>query len=143
MITLRPRHYLATLIGLSCATFPSLNWAADTLTSATTATTATTATNKTAANTASANTTSASDAGQTQNDTMVVTAAEQTRQAPGVSVITAEDIAKHPPANDLSDIIRTQPGVNLTGNTSNGPRGEVSSVTAVTSRPVSRAAAKR
>lgn len=54
---------------------------------------------------------------------MVVTAAEQTRQAPGVSVITAEDIAKRPPANDLSDIIRTQPGVNLTGNSSSGQRG--------------------
>ena len=28
----------------------------------------------------------------------------------GVSIITAEDIAKRPPSNDLSQIIRTMPG---------------------------------
>ncbi|WP_033569115.1 TonB-dependent siderophore receptor [Dickeya undicola] len=129
MIKRQPCHYLATLIGLSCATFPNLSWAADTATTATsvtsaaTTTSAATITNKTAANTVSTDTSSVGDAAQTQSDTMVVTAAEQTRQAPGVSVITAEDIAKHPPANDLSDIIRTQPGVNLTGNSTSGQRG--------------------
>ncbi|TDN53669.1 FepA family TonB-dependent siderophore receptor [Azoarcus indigens] len=51
------------------------------------------------------------------------TAEETLKQAPGVSVITAEDIEKRPPANDLSDIIRRMPGVNLTGNSSTGARG--------------------
>ncbi|MDR2032452.1 MAG: FepA family TonB-dependent siderophore receptor [Azoarcus sp.] len=51
------------------------------------------------------------------------TAEEELKQAPGVSTITAEDIEKRPPANDLSDIIRRMPGVNLTGNTSTGARG--------------------
>lgn len=60
---------------------------------------------------------------QNSGDTMVVTAAEQTRQAPGVSVITREDIQRRPPANDLSEIIRTMPGVNLTGNSTSGSRG--------------------
>jgi len=56
---------------------------------------------------------------------MVVTrsAEEQLKQQPGVSVITAEDIAKDPPVNDLSDIIRKMPGVNLTGNSATGSRG--------------------
>ncbi|MFC3396629.1 TonB-dependent siderophore receptor [Brenneria rubrifaciens] len=57
------------------------------------------------------------------DDTIVITAAEQTRQAPGVSVITAEDISKRPPANDLSELIRTMPGVNLSGNSNSGSRG--------------------
>jgi len=56
-------------------------------------------------------------------DTMVVTAAEQNLQAPGVSTITAEEIRKNPPARDLSEIIRTMPGVNLTGNSTSGQRG--------------------
>ncbi|QEI08345.1 TonB-dependent siderophore receptor [Pigmentiphaga aceris] len=51
------------------------------------------------------------------------TAEEEIKQAPGSSIITAEDIRKRPPANDLSDIIRTMPGVNLTGNSSSGQRG--------------------
>ena len=54
---------------------------------------------------------------------IVATAKEETKQAPGVSVITAEDIKKRPPANDLSQIIRTMPGVNLTGNSTSGQRG--------------------
>ncbi|BCQ61657.1 hypothetical protein PBOI14_34070 [Pseudomonas sp. Boi14] len=41
---------------------------------------------------------------------VIATAKEETKQAPGVSVITAEDIQKRPPANDLSQIIRTMPG---------------------------------
>jgi ferric enterobactin receptor len=51
------------------------------------------------------------------------TAEEELKQAPGVSTITAEDIEKRPPTNDLSEIIRTMPGVNLTGNSSTGARG--------------------
>ncbi|MGV8242261.1 TonB-dependent receptor plug domain-containing protein, partial [Pseudomonas aeruginosa] len=35
----------------------------------------------------------------------------------------AADIRKRPPVNDLSEIIRTMPGVNLTGNSSSGQRG--------------------
>ncbi|MDP1020152.1 TonB-dependent receptor plug domain-containing protein, partial [Klebsiella pneumoniae] len=41
----------------------------------------------------------------------------------GVSTITAEEIRKHPPARDVSELIRTQPGVNLTGNSTSGQRG--------------------
>lgn len=55
--------------------------------------------------------------------TLMVTAAQQTLQAPGVSTITADEIKKHPPARDLSEIIRTMPGVNLTGNSTSGQRG--------------------
>ena len=58
-----------------------------------------------------------------QTQTVLGTAQEEIKQAPGVSIITAEDIKKRPPANDLSDIIRTMPGVNLTGNSSSGQRG--------------------
>ncbi len=58
-----------------------------------------------------------------ETQTVVATALEETKQAPGVSVITAEDLKKRPPANDLSQIIRTMPGVNLTGNSTSGQRG--------------------
>lgn len=51
------------------------------------------------------------------------TAEEELKQAPGVSLITAEDIKKRPPVNDLSDIIRKMPGVNLTGNSATGQYG--------------------
>ncbi len=56
-------------------------------------------------------------------DTLVVTAAVQNLQAPGVSTITADEIKKRPPARDVSEIIRTMPGVNLTGNSTSGQRG--------------------
>ena len=56
-------------------------------------------------------------------DTMVITAAEQNLQAPGVSTITADEIRKNPPARDVAEIIRTMPGVNLTGNSTSGQRG--------------------
>jgi ferric enterobactin receptor len=55
--------------------------------------------------------------------TVLGTAEDSARQALGASTITAEDIAKRPPANDLSEIIRTMPGVNLTGNSTSGQRG--------------------
>ncbi|WP_369788708.1 TonB-dependent siderophore receptor [Rouxiella sp. WC2420] len=60
---------------------------------------------------------------QEPGDTITVTAKQQTLQAPGVSVITEDEIKKHPPARDLSEIIRTMPGVNLTGNSTSGQRG--------------------
>ncbi|MFC7335419.1 TonB-dependent siderophore receptor [Rhodocista pekingensis] len=55
--------------------------------------------------------------------TVVDTAEEELKQAPGVSIITAEEIARRPPANDLSEVIRRMPGVNLTGNSSSGQYG--------------------
>lgn len=55
--------------------------------------------------------------------TLMVTAEQQNLQAPGVSTITAGEIKKRPPARDLSEIIRTMPGVNLTGNSTSGQRG--------------------
>ncbi|MCQ4160516.1 FepA family TonB-dependent siderophore receptor [Roseomonas sp. GC11] len=54
---------------------------------------------------------------------VVATAEQELKQAPGVSVITGEDIRRMPPANDISEIIRTMPGVNLTGNSSSGQYG--------------------
>lgn len=60
-----------------------------------------------------------------QLDTIEVlgTAQEELKQAAGVSIITADDIKKSPPVNDISEILRKQPGVNLTGNSSSGARG--------------------
>ncbi|MBK0000444.1 TonB-dependent siderophore receptor [Erwinia sp. S38] len=57
------------------------------------------------------------------DNTLVVTAREQTLQAPGVSIIDSEAIKKHPIQRDVSELIRTMPGVNLTGNSSSGQRG--------------------
>lgn len=58
------------------------------------------------------------------DDTLVLGTAEETlKQSLGVSVITADDIARKPPANDISEIIRTMPGANLTGNSTSGQRG--------------------
>jgi ferric enterobactin receptor len=58
-----------------------------------------------------------------ENTRVLGTAEEELKQAPGVSIITAEDIKKRPPVNDLSEIIRREPGVNLTGNSTSGARG--------------------
>ncbi len=55
--------------------------------------------------------------------TVTATAEEALRQATGVSLIPAQEIAKQPPANDLSQIVRTMPGVNLTGNSPSGQFG--------------------
>lgn len=55
--------------------------------------------------------------------TVLGTAEEALKQAPGVSTITAEDIKKRPVSNDISELVRTMPGVNLTGNSSSGQRG--------------------
>lgn len=59
----------------------------------------------------------------TQLDRVIVNAEQELKQTPGASTITAADIQKSPPATDVSDIIRTMPGVNLTGNSSSGQRG--------------------
>lgn len=56
-------------------------------------------------------------------DTVYVTAERQVQQQLGVSKISADDIAKRPVANDISELLRTMPGVNLTGNTATGQRG--------------------
>ncbi|MFK8330381.1 FepA family TonB-dependent siderophore receptor [Pseudomonas sp. BJa5] len=58
-----------------------------------------------------------------ENTRVLGTAEEELKQAPGVSIITADDIKKRPPVNDLSEIIRREPGVNLTGNSTSGARG--------------------
>ena len=47
------------------------------------------------------------------------TAEEEVKEALGVSVITADEIARRPPVNDLSDIVRREPGV------SSNARGKV------------------
>ncbi|WP_252271037.1 TonB-dependent siderophore receptor [Pseudomonas subflava] len=60
---------------------------------------------------------------QLEETRVLGTAEEELKQAPGVSIITAEDIRKLPPTNDLSEIIRREPGVNLTGNSTSGSRG--------------------
>ncbi len=51
------------------------------------------------------------------------TAEEALLQAPGVSTINKQALEERPPANDLAEIIRTMPGVNLTGNSSSGAYG--------------------
>ena len=56
-------------------------------------------------------------------DTIIITAEQQLQQSLGVSKITADDIAKRPVTNDISEIVRTMPGVNLTGNSASGQRG--------------------
>ncbi|WP_347303222.1 FepA family TonB-dependent siderophore receptor [Croceibacterium sp. TMG7-5b_MA50] len=54
---------------------------------------------------------------------IVVSAQVQGLQALGATTLTAEDIAKQPPVNDLSDLLRRQPGLNLTGAGSAGTYG--------------------
>jgi len=51
------------------------------------------------------------------------TAEQELLQAPGVSTINQQALKERPPANDLAEIIRTMPGVNLTGNSSSGAYG--------------------
>ncbi|RMX08392.1 TonB-dependent siderophore receptor [Corticibacter populi] len=66
----------------------------------------------------------ATDEVQQLNEVSVLgTAEDEVKQSLGSSVITSEDIDKRPPANDISELVRTQPGVNLTGNSSSGQYG--------------------
>ncbi|RWR27038.1 TonB-dependent siderophore receptor [Sinirhodobacter populi] len=60
---------------------------------------------------------------ETTLDTIVISAEDQIKQALGASTITAEDIAKQPVVNDIAEIVRKMPGVNLTGNAPSGQRG--------------------
>ncbi|OUY05924.1 TonB-dependent siderophore receptor [Acinetobacter populi] len=55
--------------------------------------------------------------------TIVITAEEQVKQSLGASTITAEDLEQTPVVNDISEIVRRMPGVNLTGNSATGQRG--------------------
>ncbi|MBT9384166.1 FepA family TonB-dependent siderophore receptor [Pseudooceanicola sp. CBS1P-1] len=48
---------------------------------------------------------------------------QEVLQSLGVSVISAEKIAEAPVANDISELVRKMPGVNLTGASSSGQRG--------------------
>lgn len=58
------------------------------------------------------------------NETTVrATAEEELKQALGVSTITQEELSKRPPPNDISELVRTMPGVNLTGNSASGQYG--------------------
>lgn len=59
----------------------------------------------------------------TKLEKIVLTAEEQIKQSLGVSVITADDLERMPVVNDVSEYIRKMPGVNLTGNSSTGQRG--------------------
>ena len=79
--------------------------------------------NALAAQPAATTSTPAAETADVVLDNTMVTAEEELKQAPGVSIITADDIRKAPPVNDLSDIIRKMPGVNLTGNSASGARG--------------------
>ena len=59
----------------------------------------------------------------TRLETITVTAEEQVKQSLGVSTITEEDLDKLPVVNDISEYVRRMPGVNLTGNSATGQRG--------------------
>ena len=59
----------------------------------------------------------------TKLETIVLTAEEQIKQALGVSVITEKELDQLPVVNDVAEYIRRMPGVNLTGNSSTGQRG--------------------
>ena len=59
----------------------------------------------------------------TELDTVYVTAEKQLQQSLGVSRISKKDLDRTPAVNDIADIVRTMPGVNLTGTTATGQRG--------------------
>ncbi|MGP9597814.1 MULTISPECIES: TonB-dependent receptor plug domain-containing protein, partial [unclassified Psychrobacter] len=57
-------------------------------------------------------------------DTIVVKAArEELEQAAGLSVISEEAIEKASVSNDIAEIVRKMPGVNLSGSSTSGQRG--------------------
>ena len=77
---------------------------------------------------AQAQTAAAPEQAETGDDaylgTIVINAAsEELKQALGASTITAEDIQDYLITNDVAELVKTQPGVNLTGNTPTGQRG--------------------
>ena len=53
----------------------------------------------------------------------VSASAVQSLQSLGVSTISSDELERHPPARDLSEVVRTMPGVNLIGNATSGQRG--------------------
>ncbi|BFM02847.1 hypothetical protein Psyaliredsea_14940 [Psychrobacter alimentarius] len=60
----------------------------------------------------------------TELDTIVVLAArDELVQAPGLSIISEEAIEKASISNDISEIVRKMPGVNLSGSSTSGQRG--------------------
>lgn len=67
------------------------------------------------------------DASRNENTEAVIVvkgkAEDVLKQQPGASLITKKDLENAPPVNDLSEIIRKMPGVNLTGNSATGSRG--------------------
>lgn len=65
----------------------------------------------------------AEDDQYTHLDDVYVTAEKQVKQSLGVSKIDSKDIERKIPVNDISELIRTMPGVNLTGNTASGQHG--------------------
>ncbi|MGR3824143.1 MAG: FepA family TonB-dependent siderophore receptor [Salipiger marinus] len=73
--------------------------------------------------TARAQSTDSETAGDGYLGTLVISAEDQIKQALGASTVTGEDLEKQPVVNDIADIIRKQPGVNLTGNSASGQRG--------------------
>jgi len=56
-------------------------------------------------------------------DTVRVSAEQIARQALGASTLLADDIQRQPPRGDIAELLRTLPGVNLTGNSTSGQRG--------------------
>lgn len=56
-------------------------------------------------------------------DKIVVTAEAQVKQSLGVSKISQTDLERTPVSSDISEIVRKMPGVNLTGNSATGQRG--------------------
>ena len=60
----------------------------------------------------------------TKLETIVVKAAkDELKQGAGLSVIGKETLEKQPVSNDISEIVRKMPGVNLSGSSTSGQRG--------------------
>lgn len=60
----------------------------------------------------------------TKLETIVVQAAkDELKQGAGLSVIGKETLEKQPVSNDISEIVRKMPGVNLSGSSTSGQRG--------------------
>ncbi|OCX60988.1 outer membrane receptor protein [Thioclava sp. SK-1] len=59
----------------------------------------------------------------TLDEITVLSFEEEVLQSLGVSEISAEEIAEMPVANDISELVRKMPGVNLTGASATGQRG--------------------
>ncbi|MBU2978296.1 FepA family TonB-dependent siderophore receptor [Alteromonas sp. C1M14] len=60
---------------------------------------------------------------ETLDITVVQAASQELKQAQGVSIITAEDFRRRPVSNDIAELVKTMPGINLSGNSSTGQYG--------------------